>query len=74
MPAIFAGEADAEYREWLPARSAGSLGGSLDSDDIRDYYLTPYDIGYGKTVTFDHDFVGRDGARAARAEPQRARR
>jgi glycine cleavage system aminomethyltransferase T len=48
-----------EYREWLPVGKVGSIGGSLDSADITDYYLTPYDIGYGKTVKFDHDFVGR---------------
>ena len=38
------------YREWLPAdgyEGTGSLGGSYYSDDIADYYLTPYDLGYG---------------------------
>jgi vanillate/3-O-methylgallate O-demethylase len=49
----------AEYREWLPVAKVGSIGGSHDSADISDYYLTPYDLGYGKTVKFDHDFVGR---------------
>ena len=29
------------------------------SDNITDYYLTPYDLGYGPFVKFDHDFVGR---------------
>jgi vanillate/3-O-methylgallate O-demethylase len=48
-----------EYREWLPVEKVGSIGGSLDSADIQDYYLTPYDIGYGKTVKFDHEFIGR---------------
>lgn len=48
-----------EYREWLPVAKVGSIGGSLDSADISDYYLTPYEIGYGKTVKFDHEFVGR---------------
>ena len=38
----------------------GSLGGSMDSADIADYYVTPYDIGYGRTVKFDHDFLGRE--------------
>ena len=36
-----------------------SLGGSFYSNDITDYYLTPYDLGYGPFVKFDHDFVGR---------------
>jgi glycine cleavage system aminomethyltransferase T len=36
-----------------------SLGGSFYSNDISDYYLTPYDLGYGPFVKFDHDFIGR---------------
>ena len=32
----------------------------MDSADITDYYVTPYDIGYGRTVKFDHDFLGRE--------------
>jgi vanillate/3-O-methylgallate O-demethylase len=70
-PAIFDGPATAEYRRWLPVERAGSLGGSLASDDIRDYYLTPYDLGYGRSVAFDHDFVGRDAlARLAGDAPR----
>jgi vanillate/3-O-methylgallate O-demethylase len=37
-----------------------SLGGSFYSDNIADYYLTPWDLGYGQFVKFDHDFVGRE--------------
>ena len=60
MPALFSDDPlMQEYREWLPVAKVGSIGGSLDSADIADYYLTPYDIGYGKTVKFDHDFIGR---------------
>jgi vanillate/3-O-methylgallate O-demethylase len=29
------------------------------SDDITDYYLTPWDVDYGRLVKFDHDFIGR---------------
>jgi syringate O-demethylase len=29
------------------------------SDDIEDYYFTPWDLGYGSYVKVDHDFVGR---------------
>jgi vanillate/3-O-methylgallate O-demethylase len=36
-----------------------SLGGSFYSENIVDYYLTPFDLGYGPFVKFDHDFVGR---------------
>jgi glycine cleavage system aminomethyltransferase T len=70
-PAIFDGEATRAYREWLLADRAGSLGGSLASDDIRDYYLTPYDLGYGRSVAFDHDFVGRDALERLAQGPSR---
>ncbi|GAA3199683.1 aminomethyl transferase family protein [Microbacterium terregens] len=59
LPAIFSGEGTDAYREWLPVTRTGSLAGSLNSDRIEDYYITPYDIGYGRSVAFDHDFIGR---------------
>jgi vanillate/3-O-methylgallate O-demethylase len=43
-----------------PHRQPGSaLSGSLRYDTIEDYYLTPFDLGYGKLVSFNHDFIGR---------------
>jgi syringate O-demethylase len=32
----------------------------LRSSNIEDYYLTPWDLGYGPHVKFDHDFIGRE--------------
>jgi len=63
LPAIYSGEALRGYREWLPAdgyEARASIGGSFVSGDIEDYYFTPWDLGYGSYVKFDHDFVGRD--------------
>jgi vanillate/3-O-methylgallate O-demethylase len=62
VPAIYTGEELKPYRQWLTEKSyeaMASLGGSFYSDNIADYYLTPYDLGYGPFVKFDHDFVGR---------------
>jgi glycine cleavage system aminomethyltransferase T len=75
LPAIFGDDPLLqEYREWLPVQKVGSVGGSLDSADISDYYLTPYDIGYGKTVKLDHDFVGREALeQLARTPPTRTK-
>jgi glycine cleavage system aminomethyltransferase T len=73
VPAIFTGDAMKAYREWLPAARAGSLGGSFHSDDIRDHYVTPYDLGYGRAVAFDHEFVGRAALEAIAANPPRAK-
>jgi vanillate/3-O-methylgallate O-demethylase len=63
VPAVYVGEKMKPYRQWLGSRSyetMASLGGSFYSDDITDYYFTPYDLGYGPFVKFDHDFVGRE--------------
>lgn len=74
MPAIYSGEQLKAYREWLPANgyeAMASLGGSFESDDIRDYYLSPYDLGYGPFVKFDHDFIGRAALEKMAAGPHR---
>ena len=62
LPAVYTGDEMKAYREWLPAggyEATGSIGGSYVSDDIRDYYSNPWELGYGFYVKFDHDFVGR---------------
>ncbi|UZX05131.1 aminomethyl transferase family protein [Arthrobacter sp. CDRTa11] len=63
LPAIYSSEAERSYREWLPATSyeaINALAGSFVSQNIEDYYLTPWELGYGSFVKFDHDFIGRD--------------
>jgi syringate O-demethylase len=63
LPAVYSGGALRAYREWLPAtgyEGSASIGGSFVSEDVEDYYLTPWDLGYGHLVKFDHDFVGRE--------------
>jgi glycine cleavage system aminomethyltransferase T len=70
MPAIFS-EDLRPYREWLDVKEMGSLGGSMDSDNIEDYYVTPYDIGYGRLIAFDHDFVGREALERLADRPHR---
>jgi glycine cleavage system aminomethyltransferase T len=63
LPAVYTGDELRPYRQWLPAtgyEGSASIGGSFVSDDIADYYFTPWDLGYGHLVKFDHDFIGRD--------------
>lgn len=63
LPAIYTGEEMRSYREWLGADSpeaASSLGGSFQSDDITDYYMSPLELGHADRIDFDHDFIGRD--------------
>lgn len=58
-PAIFDEELRG-FREWLDVSQVGSFGGSFGSADITDYYVTPWDIGLGRSVSFDHDFLGKE--------------
>ena len=47
---------------WLPAsgyEGTGSIGGSYVAPGVEGYYLTPYELGYGPFVKFDHEFAGR---------------
>jgi vanillate/3-O-methylgallate O-demethylase len=74
LPAIYTGDKMKPYREWLAGTSyeaTASLGGSYTSDNIADYYLTPYDLGYGPFVKFDHQFVGREALEKMAGNPQR---
>ena len=74
LPAIYTGEKMKAYRQWLNGKSyeaTASLGGSFYSDDVTRYYLTPYDLGYGPFVKFDHDFVGRDALEKTAGSPAR---
>ncbi|GAB3615678.1 aminomethyltransferase family protein [Okibacterium endophyticum] len=77
IPAIYSGEAMAPYRKWLRANSFegnSPLGGSFYSEDVADYYLTPYDLDYGRIVAFDHDFIGREALERFVAEGRDTRK
>ena len=74
LPAVYSGENMKAYREWLPAtgyEGSASIGGSFVSGDIEEYYFTPWDLGYGGYVVFDHDFVGREALEEIAGEDHR---
>jgi hypothetical protein len=74
LPAIYTGDKLKAYRQWLPAdayEARASIGGSFDSPNIEDYYLTPWDLGYGPHVKFDHDFIGREALEQKAPGPHR---
>jgi vanillate/3-O-methylgallate O-demethylase len=74
LPAVYTGEKMKKYREWLPAEGyegTASIGGSFVSQNIEDYYLTPYALGYGPFIKFDHDFIGREALEKKAGEPHR---
>ncbi|HSA89973.1 MAG TPA: hypothetical protein VLF42_08770 [Burkholderiales bacterium] len=74
LPAVYTGESMKKYREWLPAASyeaTGSIGGSFYSKNVEDYYVTPYEMGYGPFIKFDHDFIGRQALEKMAGKPHR---
>ena len=76
LPAVYTGDGLKAYREWLPAKGyegSASVGGSFVSDDIEDYYFTPWDLSYGHLVKFDHDFIGREALEAKVDEEHRTK-
>jgi len=74
LPAVYTGERMKKYREWLPAtgyEGTASIGGSFVAANIEDYYTTPYDLGYGAFIKFDHDFIGREALEKKAKGPHR---
>lgn len=72
VSAVYSADSMKAYREHLGAdtlEAHASLGGSFYSDDITDHYYSPYDLGLGRVVKFDHDFIGRDALLAKAKEP-----
>jgi len=74
LPAVYTGDAMKAYREWLPAagyEASASIGGSFMSDNIEDFYFTPWDMGYDGFMRFDHDFIGREALQKMSNAPHR---
>ena len=76
LPGIYTGGGMiAEYRDWLGADSyeaAGSIGGSYVSDDISDYYVNPFELGYGFYIGWKKDdFIGKDALTKMKDGPNR---
>lgn len=76
LPAVYTSPSLEDYRHWLPDTALESIGlgmrnGSFQPDTVEGYYTTPWDLGYGRNVKFDHDFIGRAAlGRIAQAPPR----
>ncbi|MEU4656527.1 aminomethyl transferase family protein [Streptomyces sp. NPDC023723] len=71
VPGIYTDPELAGYRAWLPLfgiEGKRPLSGSYFSESIEDYYVSPYELGYGKMIHFGHDFIGRDALLKAKEE------
>lgn len=76
LPAIYTGDGMlADYRRWLGAEmyeAAGSIGGSFVTDNIEDYYVNPFELGYDFYIGWKKaDFVGKAALEKMRGHKHR---
>lgn len=75
-PGFYTSLEDLEYRNWATLNTVDGrqpLHGSFFSPDIEDYYVSPWEIGYGRSVSFNHDFLGRDALMETRDSIERTK-
>lgn len=75
-PGIYTDPSLAAYRQWLPVFSYEGqkpLHGSAFSPEIEDYYVSPYELGHGRSISFNHDFLGRDALLVAQSSVPRTK-
>ncbi len=75
LPGIYTGDGMLqEYRDWLGADSyeaVGSIGGSFVSNNIEDYYVNPFEFGYGFYIGWKTDFIGKDALQKMKEQKNR---
>lgn len=75
LPAIFGEDMKdylAEFKSAMPAfASTFNVAGSFEGNDISDWYRNPVELGWGKRVVLDHDFIGREALEKELADPKR---
>ncbi|MDA7474924.1 aminomethyltransferase family protein [Planktomarina temperata] len=76
LPGIYTGDGMMqEYRDWLGADSyeaAGSIGGSFVPKEISDYYVNPFELGYGFYIGWKKEnFIGKDALLKLKDAPNR---
>ena len=74
IPGIYTQDEMKSYRQYLPGHGLEgslSLEGSFASDTIEDFYVYPWELGYGSIMKFDHDFIGRSALESLTDQPHR---
>jgi len=77
-PAMFDDDME-EYRTEFQAAMPGfattfNIAGSFEGNQISDWYRSPVELGWGKNIKFDHDFIGRKALEPEVADPKRLMR
>jgi glycine cleavage system aminomethyltransferase T len=73
VPALY-GERESEFAQTLGRNALERYrvtDGSFEFDDISAMYRSPIELGWGKNIKFDHDFIGRTALEAELARPCR---
>lgn len=75
-PGIYTAPELADYRRFLSLYSFEGqkpLHGTFFSDNIEDFYVSPYELGYTKSIAFNHDFIGRAALEKAKDRVMRTK-
>jgi glycine cleavage system aminomethyltransferase T len=75
-PGIYSDPELEDYRKFVSLYSYEGqkpIHGSFYSNDIEDYYVSPYELGYGRSIAFNHDFIGREALEKAKESHTRTR-
>ena len=75
-PGIYSAPELEDYRRFVNLFSYEGqkpIHGSHFSEDIADYYVSPYELGYGRSIKFNHDFIGREALQKAKENVRHTR-
>lgn len=70
---------EGEFLDWLasasnlivPAEFLFNSSGSLEVQSPKELFRSPFELGWGKNIRFDHDFLGRAALEREAADPKR---
>jgi len=75
LPALFGHAGFLKFAPTAPSYRVGSakplICGSVDPTEMRARYRTPLEVGWGRSIQFDHEFIGRAALEREAANPQR---
>jgi vanillate/3-O-methylgallate O-demethylase len=75
LPATAGVDGFSEFAATAPSYRVGSsrplMCGSVEPDNLRARYRTPQEVGWGRSIVFDHDFIGRAALEREMAAPKR---
>lgn len=79
MPAILSEETKDFFDNYVLPRASGFRNlmrhsGSYAGDDVSKLYRNPVELGWGRSIKFDHDFIGRAALEKELAAPRRLMR